>query len=484
MNLFGLNISLPRLAASKRSVDGPLETPISTLSSEAQAWIRGEDIPPSRSPALANAYEQVVWVYRAVNAVAEQIANIPFLFSRGERGRESLISSGPLIDFYSRPHPNINAFQYWELRVLWLLLRGECIRIPIFEDSTGVEHLASNSIPGRSSLRPSIPSYWAGINAEGPRNTHHGTRSNSKLKSILLLDPARFHHVIENHQLIGWRYNDSPSAPLDSQVFLPEEVWFDRLPNPFDFWRGLSPLQVASLAARTDFAAASFMFGLLDNNADAGVIVRSDQQLSDEQQEQICATLRNRRCRSGALNRSMFLWGANEIITPRLSSADLQFLENRKLSRAEICSAFGVPEEIVTTTDHNKYDVMQGARLNFIENRIAPLCARLEAEELQTVRSIDPTAIGWFDLDALPIMQQARRDRLAAAKTGFDMGIPFNELNRVLDLGFKPLPWGNIGYLPSKYQPLQSSSSSSSSSISSLSGATRPSPTNPNHNSF
>ena len=63
-------------------------------------------------------------------------------------------------------------------------------------------------------------------------------------------------------------------------------------------------------------------------------------------------------------------------------------------------------------------------------------------------------------------MQQARRDRLAAAKTGFDMGIPFNELNRVLDLGFRPLPWGNTGFLPSKYQSLGSSSSSSSSSSS------------------
>ena len=252
---------------------------------------------------------------------------------------------------------------------------------------------------------------------------------------------------------------------MDTRVFLPEEVWFDRLPNPFDFWRGLSPLSVASLAAKTDFAASSFMYGLMDNNADAGLIVRSDQQLTEEQQEQICAALRDRRCRAGTLNRSLFLWGANDVIVPKLSSADLQFLENRKLSRAEICAAFGVPEEIVTTTDHNKYDVMRGARLNFIENRIAPLCARLEAEEQQTVRTLDPSAVGWFDLDALPIMQQARRDRLAAAKTGFDMGIPFNELNRVLDLGFQPLPWGDSGYLPATYQTLESSSLSSSSLI-------------------
>ncbi len=97
---------------------------------------------------------------------------------------------------------------------------------------------------------------------------------------------------------------------------------------------------------------------------------------------------------------------------------------------------------------------MQGARLNFIENRIAPLCARLEAEEQMAIKAIDPSAVGWFDLDSIPIMQTARRARLAAAKIGFDMGIPFNELNRVFDLGFKRLPHGNICYLPTNVQSI------------------------------
>jgi hypothetical protein len=147
--------------------------------------------------------------------------------------------------------------------------------------------------------------------------------------------------------------------------------------------------------------------------------------------------------------------GTAEVIKPQLSSSDLQFLENRKFSRAEICAAFGVPEEIVTTTDYAKYDVMAGARLNFIENRVAPLCGRLEAEEDVLVKSLDPQANGWFDLDSLPIMQEARRNRLASARAGFEMGVPFNELNRVLDLGFKSLPWGDRGYVGSKLQEVQ-----------------------------
>ena len=48
----------------------------------------------------------------------------------------------------------------------------------------------------------------------------------------------------------------------------------------------------------------------------------------------------------------------------------------------------------------------------------------------------------------------ARRARLITAKTGFDMGVPVNELNRVLDLGFKNLPHGDTCYLPTNLQPV------------------------------
>src|SRR5947199_425366 len=77
MNLFGYNISISRHSEKKSS-------PIS-------AWLRGDDVDNTGS-VLSNAYEQVVWVYRAINVMAEQVANIPFLFSAGERGRETLIT--------------------------------------------------------------------------------------------------------------------------------------------------------------------------------------------------------------------------------------------------------------------------------------------------------------------------------------------------------------------------------------------------------
>jgi HK97 family phage portal protein len=418
MKIFGLNIT--RESKEQKSNNevalgqgGAFVT--RTLDPAAAAWLRGAE-PEAAGPVLTNAYQQVVWVYRAVNALAEQVANVPFLFSRGERGRENLVTSGPLLDFYARPHPQLSRFEYWELRVIWLMLRGECFRVPIFESAAG-------GLRGRE-------------------------RGRGRLEKILILDPSHFQHIVQDHQLVGWRYTGlGNSTPLASQIFLPEEVWYEKLPNPFDFWRGMPPLYAAAMAAKTDFAASAFMRGIIENNGDVGTMVRTEKQLAPEQADELIAALRNRKRRAGIADRPLLLPGVAEIIKPTLSSSDMQFLENRKFSRAEICAAFGVPEEILTATDHAKYDVMQGARQNFIENRVAPLCCRLEAAEDVVVKSLDAKAVGWFDLDSLPIMQQARRNRLMAARTGFEMGIPFNELNRVLDLGFKHLPWGDEGWV-------------------------------------
>src|ERR1041385_8359068 len=431
MKLFGINLNFGRRSVARR--DQPQSQVVQRSAPySVEDWLQGRNLD---RPILTNAYQQSAWVYRAINVLAEQVANIPFLFSAGDRGRESLITTGPLVDFYNQPHPHLNRFQYWELRVIWLMLRGECFRVPIWEGSS------SSSFGGES-----FPS-----------------SNRRRLRAIVMLDPAHFHHIIRDHQLVGWRYTGfGPHTPLAAQVFLPEEVWFERLPNPFDFWRGLPPLYAAAMAAHTDFAAASFMRGLIENNCDTGLIMRTDKPLADEQREQLYGYLRDRKRAAGAADRPLLLSGVSEIIKPELSSSDLQFLENRKFSRAEICAAFGVPEEILTATDHAKYDVMQGARLNFIENRVAPLCHRLEAEEERTVRALDPGAVGWFDLDSLPIMQQAQRNRLVTARTAFEMGVPFNELNRVFDLGFKRLPWGDKGYVTGTLQPVGESASASS----------------------
>ncbi len=117
-----------------------------------------------------------------------------------------------------------------------------------------------------------------------------------------------------------------------------------------------------------------------------------------------------------------------------------------------------MPEEIITATEHAKYDVMAGARLNFIENRVVPLCRRLEAEEDGGVKSIDPAADGWSDVEDHPVMAAVRRERLGAARAAFEIGVPFNDANRPFEFGFKPLPWDDRPYISRSLRTVDSPS--------------------------
>ena len=147
----------------------------------------------------------------------------------------------------------------------------------------------------------------------------------------------------------GWSAREPLQAPRPAHAREappgPGEVLHHRLPNPFDEWRGLSPLSVAMLAAQSDYASAQFEKGLLLNNADSGVIVTTDQSLSPEQRESMAAALMERKRKAGTADRPLFLSNGVKVEKPTISSADMQFLENRKFKRQEICAIFKVPQE-------------------------------------------------------------------------------------------------------------------------------------------
>ena len=89
MRIFGFNISVSR--ASERAVK-----------KDATQYALSAGLWPDdgrTGTVLSNAYQQVVWVYRAVNALAEQVSNIPFRFSTSSAAGEQLITTGPLVDF-------------------------------------------------------------------------------------------------------------------------------------------------------------------------------------------------------------------------------------------------------------------------------------------------------------------------------------------------------------------------------------------------
>src|SRR5688572_16771226 len=298
-----------------------------TKSAWSQAWLAGrEDTLPGHS-LLTSAYQQSSWVYACITTLAESVSAIPFRFVDKNGNPDTSAFSLQLSALFDQPHPQLDRFQFWELIVIWLCLRGEAFIYPVSAPSI------------HSSKNPSI-------------------------QHLLVLCPDHLHEIVRNGELIGWRYT-APSSIYhspSSSVFLPEELIHIKKPNPFNFWRGLSPLTIAWLSAQTDYAAAQFMKGLMFNNADTGLIVTTDAQLSPEQREVIEAALRNRKRSAGTPDKPVFIGGGVKIEKPSISAVDLQFLENRKFNRQEICAIFKVPQELIGFTEDANRSVSESAR--------------------------------------------------------------------------------------------------------------------------
>lgn len=392
-----------------------------SLGALAQAWLRGDDGAGVGGATLTSAMQQSVWVYACVTAISEQVAHIPFVFSQGERDGEKIVKQGEVVNLFNRPNEYIDRFLFWDLLNQWLLLRGKVFIVALDKGGAVLPISASS----RRRLQPA---------------------------SLVILNPDRVQKIVTGHELDGYRYMAGVHDPLGSQAFLPEELICIRTANPFDTFEGLPPLGVALLAAQTDYAAAQFMRGLMRNNADTGLIVTSDQNPGPESIEQMKAAIRDRKRNAGTADKPLFLWGGAKIEKPQISMADMQFLENRKFARQEVCAVFRVAQEILGYTEDANRAVADAARLSFIDNRIAPLCQRLEAAVEPIVKAFGSDLVGWFDIDSLPIRQSARRSRFQGAAIGFNMGVSRNELNKVFDLGLKATPAGEKSYLPYSLQ--------------------------------
>src|SRR5580765_8123009 len=179
----------------------------SKANSPIQAWLRGAEI-PSESPILVSPFQQSVWVYTVVSALAQTVSAIPFRISSGDRSGENILTKGAVVELFKRPHPSLNRFRFWEFIVTWYCLRGEAFIVALDKSgsvlpiprSSPPSHFPSPSHTGRG-----VRGEGDGRGASGEGSDHAPTLSRPNAPhSLLVLNPDNFRHVVEGSELLGW----------------------------------------------------------------------------------------------------------------------------------------------------------------------------------------------------------------------------------------------------------------------------------------
>ena len=238
--------------------------------------------------------------------------------------------------------------------------------------------------------------------------------------------------------------------------FAPEEILHAMYTDPSNVFWGLAPLQVAAKTVDTDTEAVNWNKIALQNRAVSDGTFTFDQPLTRDQWQEARQQIREQHQGSQNARAPWVLGGGAKWQSMSLSPVDMDFIEGRKMTREEICTVFDVPPPIVGILDKANYSNMKEARRVFWLDTIIPLL-----ENIKNIlnRSINPEYGNGveidFDLSNVEALQENFNEKIEGAERLWKMGVPFNEINQRLELGFDEIEGGDVGFLPGSVLPTE-----------------------------
>lgn len=321
----GSGVSISTVLGGEAPRIGPLNIPV--LDDEKQR--RAERL------AITSA-----WAYSDINLIASEFARASFgVYEQGEESLEEIVAH-PFETLLAKPNRFTDHSFLLRYTMTWLQLRGEA--------------------------------YWWLVDDNA-----------GELIEIWHIPSSRMRPIPDKDKYIsGYAYQ---ARSGQKPVFIPPEmVCFFRLPNPFDYHRGLSPLSAAQLALEADYSAATWnketfdkeaslrmLFSLPREMGERDYVVRRDELIHE-------LTVERRRflvSRTGDLKAEQF----------GLSHKDLEFLAGREFLQQEIDRIFGVPGGLMAKDA--TYANAQAAQSLFINSTVYPLHVLVgEAITAQVIR--------------------------------------------------------------------------------------------------
>lgn len=390
----------------------------------ASDFIAGRDVDNGNlsSNRLTLPYAQSAWIQAAINFKTSEIAATELKFYAGENEYQD------------------KTFTAWWAKPF--AAPGRERRLSISE---GRAQLAAwRSIAGESFIV--LNDDWLDITA---------SRRGLTLSAPIIARPDRMRHIVQNGELVGWMLTDGAGRQIP---LLPEQVIHEKRFNPYNDWRGLSPLVAIFNAAEGDYLAGVYTRNLMRNNGDQGVFIGVKGQLpSDQQREQIIAQLQEKKRRAQRGESSMaFLPADITVEDAKAQAPGAEINASRLAGREEIFLGLGVPPSMSQVkasysigAASDRYQLITGTCMAEAKSVDDPLA---QIASLQTGKELTARA----DWDNHPVMVDVRTARVTSALQLWGAGMPLKAANDYLGLGMKPFKGWDVGYLPFSVSPVDS----------------------------
>lgn len=369
----------------------------------------GKEAPNMKGPELLGAYKG--WVYSCVNAISEEVATIDLHLQRLTSDGWSEIPEHLALSTLSDVNPFMSSsdlliatqsFLELEGNAFWYLPRGSVTRKPA---------------------------------------------------EIWLLDPTRTYVVKSATEFIGgYVYKNEKGEDVP---FKREEIIHFKRFNPQNKYRGMGTVQAAAMAIDIDTYSATWNRNFFFNSAMPSATLETAGTLTAEQYNRVKAEWDSRYKGVDNAHKLAILQGGLHFNPISLSQKDMEFLEQRKMSRDEILGIFRVPKTILGITDDvNRANAeateyvfskrVIKTRMEFIVDRLNEFYIEMFGEDQKKLR--------FTYTDPVP---KNRELVLQANETGIRAGyLTINEVRE--QEGKQPVSGGDEIYLPLNLTPIGS----------------------------
>jgi HK97 family phage portal protein len=319
-------------------------------------------------------FERNPVVYRCIALIADIVAAVPYEVYTRVKTKETLLQGGAgdvvllpdspaqkLLEapYYSMPPHNLRQL----MGVQWALY-GNWFQVIVREGDTALG-LGSAEKPLRPATTPA---------------------STGKPLQLRLVHPERLLYVYldaltEEPILYDWRdrYGLRHRTPAQDMIHCRDSTATDWI---FGYPRAAAAL----LDIQTDNEASTYVRQVLHNDGTAGTIFMLEDLVSDDEANTMKERYYQRNVGRGERGRSAFMGGVKDVKTIGFTLKDLEFPDLRRVSREDICAAFGVdPRMIGVASATGGKSSLSGrealeARYRLIQETVLPAMRSWESE--------------------------------------------------------------------------------------------------------
>jgi HK97 family phage portal protein len=362
----------------------------------------------STETAIREGYKSSTYVYSCINAISKASASVPWkTYKKSRDGVWEEVEGHPLTELIERPNPFSSRKDLMERMTLNLYLGGNAYFTKVRGGGVVAElwNLPTDAIKIMPSPTNFIDAY------------------------------------IYEQQGVKQRIE---TADMIHNMFI----------DPANPYKGMSPLQAGAKTIDTDIEAVNWNKVALQNRAITDGVFTFDQPITKDQWEEARAMVREQHQGSENARTPWILGAGASWQQMSLSPQEMDFIESRRFTRSEICSIFQVPPPIVGIYDDATLANIETARKIFWLDTIIPYLEDIKSCFNQGLTPEFGTDIELsYDVSNVEAIQTNFTDKLTNAKSLWSMGVPFNEINQRLELGFDEIEGGELGYLPSSVIP-------------------------------